>query len=84
MFDQVEDFIFILTKKLSASTHKIASIFGELLKLSNESTNEMESLNFFQAALVVIDTFLVSTPRLHQQTLLTIPQSGGKICLCHF
>jgi hypothetical protein len=63
--------------KFSASAQKIVTIFGELLKLSHESTNEMEALNYFQASLVIVDTFLVSTPRLHQQTLLTIPQSGG-------
>ncbi|KAI6171437.1 hypothetical protein M3Y97_01044300 [Aphelenchoides bicaudatus] len=70
---------------ISASTQKIVSIFGELLKLSNDSTNEMEALNYFQAALVIIDTFLVSTPRLHQQTLLTIPQSGAVFYNdCHY
>ncbi|KAI6233811.1 hypothetical protein M3Y99_00872400 [Aphelenchoides fujianensis] len=62
---------------ISASTEKLVQMFGDLLQLALDSTDEMESSNYFQAALVVIDTFLVSTPRLHQQTLLTVPHSGA-------
>ncbi|KAI6229608.1 hypothetical protein M3Y95_00548900 [Aphelenchoides besseyi] len=70
---------------ISTSTEKLVQMFGDLLQLALDSDDEMESNNYFQAALVIIDTFLVSTPRLHQQTLLSVPHSGAVFYNdCHY
>ncbi|CAD5210636.1 unnamed protein product [Bursaphelenchus okinawaensis] len=63
--------------KVSDSVYKLVPRIKTLFDLAMETEDEMGAVNFFQAALLIIDTFLVSTPRLHQQALLSVPQTSA-------
>lgn len=74
----------------SASTQKLVDIIKALFRLAIDVKDELEAANYLQAAIVIVDTFLLSTPRLHQQALFSVPSSGGeslcrtKCMLCVF
>ncbi|CAD5226208.1 unnamed protein product [Bursaphelenchus xylophilus] len=63
--------------KISDSVYKLVLLLKSLFDLAFETKEQLEAVNFFQAALLIIDTFLVSTPRLHQQALLSVPQTSA-------
>lgn len=68
----------------SDSVSKLVVLIKELFNMSIKTEDQVEAGHFFEAALFVVDTFLVSTPKVHQPALLAIPQSAGNYYLLYY